>query len=335
MLAELALFSVDGFRDGPQARSRKDPERPQEDDLSPFIHSWFGTATAAIEDVYQDRHGYMLTRSNFTPHESVRALAASRASDIGTPIHYRGMRTRRGGEYTEFRYFLTPNIAMGSFDWRGHTIMHRYHNALLRDPEGIPVSVRTFYAPSDERHDPMFGWNESVQWENALLTRGELRIGGTPEESEHEGWRVIHTPAAALAVWSLEDEWKLLVALDRRIHTGDLRDVINSLSVPTMLDNNSIGWTSTNGTHIRFQRRMSSPVHRLFIDGVRQVRPNGMMHDSPLLKSWYATGVIDVMPESGPRLRLSTSSLDEVIVGESLEKNPFLQSESLETSGGR
>lgn len=313
ILSERAMFSVQSQLAGPQARTRGRPYEPSRDRMLPHLHLWFGWALPAdfIAEPYHD--AYWLLRSDFTPDPAVVALQAQRQSPQAPTRFYRGMRTRRGGEYTEFRYLFSPHVAMGSQDWRGSTRRHRYHNALLAHPRGEPVAVWAIYQPEDGSGDPRFGANESVQWGAVLIVRGEVDFTEGAADEQIDSWRVIHTPWAATAIHELPNKWKLLVAIDLKREGIDLTHAIKELAPPAWNEPNSIQWISRDGMPIRFDLRTEWKHHDVYLDGVRVHRPHGMLHDSPKLSSWYGTGIIDIVPTKGPSRRLTTEPLNELL----------------------
>ncbi|MEM8494270.1 MAG: hypothetical protein AAF663_02640 [Planctomycetota bacterium] len=318
LLAERAMFSVQGYLAGPQARTRTGPEEPSRDRMLPLLHVWMDALLPADQSVEPYYDAYWLARSGFTPASVIQALRRERTAPLAEPRFYRGMRTRRGGEHTEFRYFLSPHLAIGSMDWRGSTRRHRYHNLLLAHPRGEPEAVWFFHAPEDTPSDPRFGFNESVQWGDALVARGEPGFTDGIEEADLLGWRVIHTPWAAVAIAELPDGWKLAVGLDLKREGLELADAVAELNLPKASAKGDILWTDRSGIPIRFDLRPSGVAHDVYIHKHKQLRIDGMLHNVPELNSWYGTGIVDVSPASHPPLRFTTEPLDQLLLKASL-----------------
>lgn len=313
LIAERAIFSVQGYLAGPQARSRSGPGRPSRDSLLPLLHIWMDAPLPADHVTNPYREAYWLARSSFTPAPAVRALRQARADPAAEPRRYRGMRSRRGGELTEFRYFLSPHVAVGSMDWLGHTSKHRYHNMTLAHPRGEPVALWFYHAAVKGPSDPRFGVNDSVQWGEALLARGDVRFTDGADESRVSGWWVLHTPWAAVAITELPDDRKFAVALDLRREDIALAEAVASLAVPRLTADGDVTWTDRNGRSIRFDLGRGRVAHQVWVDEQHEVRLGGMLHDAPELSSWYGTGIIDVTPPDGPSLRLTTEALDRLL----------------------
>ncbi|MEM1099021.1 MAG: hypothetical protein AAGH92_09555 [Planctomycetota bacterium] len=312
ILAERVLFLVDGVLVGPQHRTRKRPDQPYKDEMNALTNVWFGSGTADRRRA-PTLHGYWLARSGFKPDPAVVALAASRRERDAPPIVYRGVRVRRGGEYTEFRYYVSPNVGLASTDHRGFTRQHRHHYALLARSDGPPSGAWFHFKPPDGPSDPRFGVSDSVQWEDAMLVRGELQQTGDLEELSVAGWRVLATDRAALAVMPLPQNWNFVVALGR-VGSGDvLMERVAAIQAPRW-SSEGVEWVSCSGQTIGFVFRPERPFHDVFIDGTRVIRPNGMLHDAPVLKSWYGTGIVDVIPAGGPMARLTAEPLRELLL---------------------
>ncbi|MEM6551221.1 MAG: hypothetical protein AAF750_03750 [Planctomycetota bacterium] len=314
LLAERAMFSVQGYLAGPQARTRQRPTEPWKDRMTALLYLWFGEPVPQRHEVSPYREAYWLLRSGFKPDASVATLWAERQEVNTEPRVYRGMRTRRGGEYTEFRYYVSPHVALGSCGWRGLTSRFRYHNTLLAHPRGYPVAVWHDYRPEDVEADPRYGVGEVVQWGEALVTRGKLKFTDSATDEMIDGWRVIHTPWAAAAQYSLPEGWHLLVVIDLRRGGTTIQEALGALVKPQWDDQQAVSWINRKGDILRFDLNLATNQHGVYVNGERVVTPHGKLHDCHELLSWYGTGIVNVRPQTAPECQLTAESLDHVLL---------------------
>ncbi len=291
LLAQRVLLSLKGVVVGPQSRNKANPEQPYADNLIAIMYLFFdfNLYDKIADDFYF--LGAALAKTKFRPHSYLVELAQNR--DNMPPFVYTGMRTRQDGEYNAYKYYITPNIAMGSADFRGFTDDMKY-NSIIMQGENL-ITIRTRYiADINKKQQQVYGINESIQYKNVLLTRGEFVTSGAVKELQVGSWRCFYTEKAIVATYSLKEDWVIIIADD--LKGVDPQSYCQQLITPEEQEN-LVFITLSNQEKIIFERT-NGRYHKIFLSSYEPAnclpRLDGNLHKSPYLNSCYASGEIEI-----------------------------------------
>ena len=336
MLAERALMSVGGFLGGPGMRSydrnrgcdyldnnRYDSFLPTvwlalgvgEPRFDFFQSGGLQPAGAGYGDgkdprLNQDEAMFLAT-SRVVPHPVVHALLQDVASR--PELIYTGRRAAAGHPFQNaapghprsqqvLYYYNTPHVSLGSLQYLpeagkmsvSYNSRPRFFSVLF--PENPSQVLRTRLKDAELKAGPRrydYVADRVAQYRNWLIAAGELSASHGLVSRRLGAWDVYSSGRGLCAHIEPAPGWHVFQVGDLDQY-ADPAEFVDSLSVPTVEDGVARGRT-TDGQMIAVNLKKME----LEIDGKRRRPPLAMLHDSPLVKSRYGSGVIRVVTSRG------------------------------------